>query len=93
MLLDSGYTISALPTAHFNKILEAFPSAEKSSNSNQYTVDCNVANTKGSVDFKFGKTVIKVPFEDFIWQQPDFDTCVLGVMEDNSKPSFVSTKI
>lgn len=75
-----------MPGTHFNKILEAFPSAEKSSNSNQYTVDCKVADTKGTVNFKFGKTIIKVPYADFIWQQPDYNVCVLGVMQDDKFP-------
>ncbi|TQS32109.1 hypothetical protein Golomagni_07585, partial [Golovinomyces magnicellulatus] len=86
VLLDSGYTVSALPTKHFQKILKAFPSAYKDENG-QWNVDCKVAeSTKGSVNFKFGKTVIKVPFKDFIWQQPSYGTCALGVMEDNEFP-------
>lgn len=87
VLLDSGYTVSALPTAHFQKILAAFPSAKADpNNGGQYLVDCAVAKSvKGSVNYKFGSTVIKVPYADFIWQQPQNNLCVLGVIEDNSK--------
>lgn len=84
VLLDSGYTVSALPTEHFQKILAAFPSAKKDPESDQYTVDCSVVKSaKGSINYKFGKTVIKVPFADFVWQQPAYKQCVLGVVEDN----------
>lgn len=87
VVLDSGYTVSALPTAHFQKILAAFPSAKADpNNSGQYLVDCGIAKSvKGSVNYKFGETVIKVPYADFIWQQPQNNLCVLGVIEDNSK--------
>lgn len=86
VLLDSGYTVSALPTTHFTKILQAFPSAKKDDVTGQYIVDCAVVkSTKGSINYKFGKTMIKVPFADFIWQQPQNKMCVLGVIEDNGK--------
>ncbi|KAJ6781161.1 hypothetical protein PWT90_07872 [Aphanocladium album] len=84
-LFDSGYTISALPTTAFNELLKAFPSAQKES-SGQYTVDCSVAAAKGSLDFKFGDATINVPYSDFIWQQPDYNSCVLGAIPDDKMP-------
>ncbi|RGP69082.1 hypothetical protein FLONG3_7935 [Fusarium longipes] len=83
VLLDSGYTVSALPGAIFNKIVAAFPTAK--SNGGAYVdVDCSVADIKGTVDFKFGDKVIKVPYADFIWHNED--RCVLGVFQDDDFP-------
>lgn len=83
VLLDSGYTVSALPGPIFNKILAAFPTAK--ANGGAYVdVDCSVADVKGTVDFKFGNKVIKVPYADFIWHNED--RCVLGVFQDDEFP-------
>ncbi|XEV02337.1 hypothetical protein FSHL1_007624 [Fusarium sambucinum] len=83
VLLDSGYTVSALPGAIFNKIVAAFPTAK--SNGGAYVdVDCSVADIKGSVDFKFGDKTIKVPYADFIWHNDE--RCVLGVFQDDDFP-------
>ncbi|PCD27874.1 hypothetical protein FGRA07_03013 [Fusarium graminearum] len=83
VLLDSGYTVSALPGSIFNKIVAAFPTAK--SNGGAYVdVDCSVADIKGSVDFKFGDKTIKVPYADFIWHNDD--RCVLGVFQDDEFP-------
>ncbi|KAM3510681.1 hypothetical protein MY11210_005662 [Beauveria gryllotalpidicola] len=84
-LFDSGYTISSLPTTIFNELLKAFPSASKESNG-QYTVDCGVVKTTGTLDFKFDNATIRVPYSDFIWQQPNFNTCVLGAIPDDKMP-------
>ncbi|KAF4458207.1 aspartic-type signal peptidase [Fusarium albosuccineum] len=83
VLLDSGYTISALPGPIFEKIVAAFPTAKKGSGA-YYDVDCSVADVKGTVDFTFGKTVIKVPYADFIWHNDG--KCVLGVFQDDEFP-------
>jgi hypothetical protein len=83
VLLDSGYTVSALPGSIFNKIVAAFPTAK--SNGGAYVdVDCSVADIKGSVDFKFGDKTIKVPYADFIWHNEE--RCVLGVFQDDEFP-------
>lgn len=47
-------------------------------------VDCALINTKGTVDFKFGNTVINVPYADFIWR-PQPGTCQLGVFRSDGK--------
>ncbi|KAF5252636.1 hypothetical protein FANTH_2531 [Fusarium anthophilum] len=83
VLLDSGYTVSALPGAIFNKIVAAFPTAQRTPGA-YVDVDCSVADLKGTVDFKFGNTVIKVPYADFIWHNDD--RCVLGVFQDDEFP-------
>ncbi|KAM4056345.1 eukaryotic aspartyl protease [Hirsutella rhossiliensis] len=87
VLLDSGYTVSALPSAIFDKILAAFPEAKPpAQGTNLYEVPCSIGNSKGRVDFKFGKTVIKVPYNDFIWHQSANGVCVLGVTRDDDFP-------
>ncbi|KAM0541348.1 hypothetical protein ACHAPJ_013268 [Fusarium lateritium] len=83
VLLDSGYTVSALPGPIFNKIVAAFPTA-KTGPGAYVDVDCDVGDLKGTVDFKFGKTTIKVPYADFIWKNDD--RCVLGVFQDDEFP-------
>ncbi|KAK5993625.1 putative aspartic-type endopeptidase opsB [Cladobotryum mycophilum] len=85
VLLDSGYTISTLPGPIFDEILKAFPSAKEDDDSGEYFVDCGVTKTKGMVNFKFGKTIINVPYDDFIWHQED-GTCKLGVAQDDDFP-------
>ncbi|PHH63393.1 hypothetical protein CDD81_5994 [Ophiocordyceps australis] len=87
ILLDSGYTVSALPKVLFNKLKDTFPQVTKPpQGSDLWRVPCSVGDSKGHVDFKFGKTVINVPFRDFIWKQPDDGTCVLGAIPDDEFP-------
>ncbi|KAG8424616.1 hypothetical protein J3458_001389 [Metarhizium acridum] len=89
VLLDSGYTVSALPTRHFNKIKDAFPGVSappEDDKSGLYRVPCDVGSKNGSVNFKFGKTEIVVPYDDFIWKQPENNLCVLGVTPDDEFP-------
>ncbi|KAG5947091.1 hypothetical protein E4U59_002071 [Claviceps monticola] len=88
VLLDSGYTVSSLSTNHFNKIKDAFPGVTpppSDDNSGLYRVPCNVGQQNGTVNFKFGKTEINVPYNDFIWKQ-SADLCVLGVIPDDKFP-------
>ncbi|KAG5956078.1 hypothetical protein E4U58_006762 [Claviceps cyperi] len=87
VLLDSGYTVSSLSTDHFNKIKDAFPGVTpppSDDKSGLYRVPCN-GQQNGTVNFKFGKTEINVPFNDFIWKQ-SADLCVLGVIADDKFP-------
>ncbi|UNI16977.1 hypothetical protein JDV02_003359 [Purpureocillium takamizusanense] len=80
--LDSGTTVSQLPTAMFNEVLKLFPGARKDPKYNQWYVDCSLVNSKGFVSFKFGNLVVKAPFSDFLWQQPEFKVCVLGFVPE-----------
>ncbi|KAM5342114.1 hypothetical protein ACJ41O_015145 [Fusarium nematophilum] len=87
VLLDSGYTVSALPATIFNALVKAFPTARPLGGSAvYYEVDCSVADLDGTVDFKFGETVVKVPYADFIWQQPQNNLCLLGAFQDDEFP-------
>lgn len=82
VLLDSGYTLSALPTPIFNKLVAAFPSAQYVPSADLYTVDCADPGKGGSLDFTFGNKVINVRFYDFVWHYPDTEYCVLGAFAD-----------
>lgn len=86
VLLDSGYTVSTLPGPLMDKILEAFPSARLESTSGDYIVDCDIIDSPGRVNFKFGSVVVDVEYKDFIWQQPDLGICKLGVSQDDNFP-------
>ncbi|KAM6485614.1 acid protease [Trichoderma sp. SZMC 28011] len=66
VLLDSGATLSSLPGPIVNELLKGFPSAQ--ARGPLYQVDCPVPGSNGSVNFKFGNAIIKVPLEDFILQ-------------------------
>ncbi|PFH55761.1 hypothetical protein XA68_17657 [Ophiocordyceps unilateralis] len=87
VLLDSGYTVSTLPNAIFSKILAAFPNAQPPPlGDNLYRVPCDVAAAPGSLDFRFGKTRIRVRYSDFIWRQAAGKACVLGAARDDNFP-------
>lgn len=87
VFLDSGGTLSRLPTSLFESIGAAFPGAEYYSEEGAFVVDCSVGDEAGSVDFVFGDKVISVAFKDFIWQpETDEDICMLGILPDDGKP-------
>jgi hypothetical protein len=85
VLLDSGYTLSAMPSAIFQKILAQFPDAKKVPNSDDYEVPCSLTDSDGVMEFVFGATTIQVPLADFIRQQPEYNACYLGVFEDDGE--------
>lgn len=89
VFLDSGGTMTRLPTQVFEVVGSVFPGAQYDSESGYFVVDCDVGDSSGSVDFVFGEKVISVAFDDFIWRVPSLDdTCVLGVLADDGK-SFI----
>ncbi|KAK3906135.1 aspartic peptidase domain-containing protein [Staphylotrichum tortipilum] len=84
VLLDSGYTLSALPSPIFQKLVAAYPSAEFVADAGLYVVDCLDPGLGGSLDFTFGDKVINVRYYDFVWHVPDSgNLCVLGAFEDD----------
>ena len=86
VFLDSGETISRLPTPIFNAIVADFPGATPDTSvSGLYSIDCSVASQSGTVDFAFGNTIIHVPYHEFIWFSGS-DLCYLGVAADDSAP-------
>lgn len=86
VFLDSGCTLSSLPGDLFWKFGAAFPTAVFDIEEGVFTVQCNVRDMKGSVDFILGGKLISVPFEDFIWESvAGSDTCVLGISRNNGE--------
>ncbi|POS70765.1 hypothetical protein DHEL01_v210839 [Diaporthe helianthi] len=87
VFLDSGGTMTRLPTEVFEAIGSVFAGAQYDSESGFFIIDCDVGDSSGSVDFVFGEKVISVAFDDFIWRVPDVDdACVLGVLADDEEP-------
>lgn len=88
VFLDSGGTLTRLPTAVFGDIGNAFASfggAEYDRESGFFIVDCDVRQQSGSVNFGFNDKVICISFENFIWHSPSTDTCFVGVLADDGK--------
>lgn len=86
VFLDSGGTMTRLPTDVFAAVGSVFPGAQYDSDSGYFVVDCDVGDNSGSVDFVFDEKIISVAFDDFIWRVPSLeDTCVLGVLADDGK--------
>lgn len=85
VVLDSGYTLSTLPGPLVEAIVDAFPTARSIEDSPLYAVDCSTVGMDGSIDFVFGKTTIRVPFADFVYQRESDGACRLGVFQDDGK--------
>lgn len=87
IFLDSGGTLSRLPTPIFLAIGDAFPGAQFDPQSGFYIVDCDIGDQPGSVDFAFGSKIIRVPYADFVWEVQR-DLCVVGVLPGDDEPVF-----
>jgi hypothetical protein len=86
VFLDSGGTLSRLPTPIYQAIGDSFPGAQLDQSSGFYYVDCDVGQQPGSVDFTFNNKKIAVPYADFIWEA-DAGQCVVGLLpNDDGKP-------
>ncbi|KAH8907615.1 acid protease [Coniochaeta sp. PMI_546] len=85
VFLDSGGTLSRLPTPIYQAIGDSFPGAQLDQSSEFYVVDCSVADQPGSVDFIFNTKTIRVPYGDFIWES-DPGQCVVGVLPNDDEP-------
>lgn len=83
VFLDSGGTLSQLPTYVVKELLKSFPSAKKSGK--VYTVECPARDSKMTIDFKFGNTTVYAPVNDFIWRSGKY--CILGAFENDSEYS------
>jgi hypothetical protein len=82
VFLDSGGTLSRLPTPICQAVGDSFPGAQLDESSGFYVVDCSVANQSGSVDFIFNTKTISVSYADFIWESEP-GQCVLGVVPND----------
>lgn len=87
VILDSSNPLCGLPGSMHAELVAAFPSAIFDSSNNLYSVECELADIEGSVDFTFENVVIDVPYSDFIWRNPLNEVCYLGVYQDSCKTS------
>ncbi len=77
VFLDSGSTLSLLPTALADSIAADF-GAPAAAADGFYTVDCSLASsTGGTLDFAFGATTISVPYSELIRRSGS--RCMLGI--------------
>ncbi|KJR89229.1 candidapepsin-4 precursor [Sporothrix schenckii 1099-18] len=77
VFLDSGSTLTLLPSDLANAIAADFGAAAANSDG-FYAVDCRLAATAGgSLDFTFGGTTVRVPYSELIRQSGS--TCMLGL--------------
>ncbi|KAK4194296.1 aspartic peptidase domain-containing protein [Triangularia verruculosa] len=81
-VIDSGASLTALPSSIYNQFVAAFPSAT-ANDDGTLVIDCPTEGEGGSVNFIFAGKVINVPFTDFVSRVPDTNTCLLGVYEDS----------
>lgn len=84
VFLDSGGTLSRLPTPIYNAFAASFQGAEFDARTGFYFLPCSIADLSGSVDFYFAGKTIRVPFRDFIWHVQGY--CVLGVLPEDEEP-------
>lgn len=78
VVLDSGSTLSTLPTNLVTAMLADFTGVV-SLGSGVYAVDCNQTGLAGTLDFGFGNTIIHVPYHQFIWVSGP-GSCIFGVI-------------
>ncbi|KAI1841747.1 hypothetical protein JX265_007149 [Neoarthrinium moseri] len=84
VFLDSGTTISRLPTTVYQGIVAQFPGAILDpAGSGLYIVPCTAPNSDTSVDFTFNTKTIRVAYSDFV-VQAGANICVLGVLPETS---------
>ncbi|KAH6843298.1 aspartic peptidase domain-containing protein [Chaetomium sp. MPI-CAGE-AT-0009] len=84
VFLDTGATLSHLPTRIYEAIAGSFPDALYDRDSGFYIVPCDYTEMAGSIDFYFAGKTIRVPLNDFIWQNGPY--CILGVSPEDEEP-------
>ncbi|KAK1827752.1 aspartic peptidase domain-containing protein [Podospora conica] len=77
--IDSSSPLSVFPTAIFNQLVAAFPSAQYIPTTNKHMVDCLDTGLGGSIQFTFGDKTIRVPYSEFIYSENG--VCFLGAKE------------
>ncbi|KAI8960379.1 acid protease [Daldinia sp. FL1419] len=81
VFLDSGATLTLLPTDLANSIAVDFGAEAKDANG-LYPVDCSLNDLPGTLDFAFDGVTIKVPYNEVVReiQNSFFTQCYLGIM-------------
>ncbi|KAK5627595.1 hypothetical protein RRF57_003310 [Xylaria bambusicola] len=80
VFLDSGATLTLLPTSLANEIAADF-GAEATNPNGFYAVDCKFNNQSGTLSFAFDGVTIRVPYREIVREiQTAFGTqCYLGI--------------
>ncbi|KAI1259091.1 acid protease [Xylariaceae sp. FL1019] len=80
VFLDSGSTLSLLPTAVAEAISADF-GGQANAQAGYYLVDCSLRDEPGTVDFAFDGVTIHVPYSEFIreYASPFGSMCALGI--------------
>lgn len=84
VFLDTGATLSHLPTRIFEALAGSFPDALYDSESGFYILPCDYTDMAGSIDFYFAGKTIRVPLNEFVWQNGAY--CILGVSPEDQEP-------
>jgi hypothetical protein len=78
--LDSGTTLTFLPTNIVTLLISYFPEAVVETGGTVWTVPCSLRDEASTIDFGFGSTTIRVPLHEAIWEpSPGSTTCVFGI--------------
>jgi hypothetical protein len=96
VFLDSGSTLSMLPSDIVTGIISAFKNVTNIG-AGQYTLPCSNRNATGTIDFGFGGVdgiVLKVPFAEFLWvygsdSGTGADLCALGAFETQGQDIYI----
>lgn len=78
VMLDSGTTITRMHYAAAYPILEALDAQDDGEG--YYVTQCSNRDRAGSVDFGFGKKIVRVPFSDFILDLGSATWCYIGIV-------------
>ncbi len=89
VFLDSGTTITSLPTPIYLAFTAFFPGGYRDPQTDDYIVPCTLKELAGSIDFYFGTKTIRVSLNDFIWETQGI--CVLGVVPEDTEPTLGDT--
>ncbi|KAI1084443.1 acid protease [Whalleya microplaca] len=79
VLLDSGTSVCAFPSAIFEAVQHAFPGAAAGNQPGDHLFDCAVGQMTGGLDFEFGSTVIRVPYKNFLLPTNEDGKCSLAI--------------
>ncbi|KAL2264584.1 hypothetical protein VTJ83DRAFT_7094 [Remersonia thermophila] len=89
VFLDSGATLSYLPTRIFEALANSFEGGAYEPDTGFYYLPCSATNLNGTIDFYFGDKVIRVALNDFIWQAGRY--CLLGAVAEEREPVLGAT--
>ena len=84
VFLDSGSTMTLLPSSLASAIAADFGATQADSNG-FYDIDCSLANVQGSLNFAFQGTTIQVPYSELVRSvTSNPPSCFLGISPSSS---------